>query len=185
MKYRIFIFMVVCTALSIAGCGNKEPFAPESKEFDLNDQDAFLSKAPTEKFTPYTAKEIFQELVDPGKQWYSDDNIWHVRNRIQVYKIESTEPRVAGLMTVSQDFNLNLNTGDGNLLSKCHHELEAVTGIWEGTLAGKFVNFVLSGQGVAQGSGGDLEGLILKIKLHDAGPPYLEIPECGYIIEKP
>ncbi|UCE04732.1 MAG: hypothetical protein JSW07_14035 [bacterium] len=184
MKYRIFIFMVICTALLIAGCGNKEPFAPESKELDLNDQDAFLAKGPADKFTPYTATEKFKEELDPGKQWISDDNILHVRNRIRVYEIVSTEPRVAGLMTVSQDMNLDLNTYNGTLVSKCHHELEAMTGIWEGTLAGKLTNGILSGHGVAQGSGGDLEGLILKLWLLDTGPPYLEIPESGYIIEK-
>ena len=185
MKYRIFIFMIVCTALLIAGCGNKAPFAPESKELDLNKQDVFLAKGPTDKFTTYTATEIFQAEPDHGKQWISEDNILHVRNRIQVYKIVSTESRVAGLMTVTQDMNLDLNTYCGTLVSKCHHELEAMEGTWEGTLAGKLTNGILSGHGVAQGSGGDLEGLTLKLRLLDTGPPYLEIPETGYIIEKP
>ena len=56
MKYRIFIFMIVCTALLIAGCSNKEPLAPDSTDLALNEQDASLAKRPNIKITPSWAQ---------------------------------------------------------------------------------------------------------------------------------
>ncbi|MCI0515091.1 hypothetical protein L0128_17900 [candidate division KSB1 bacterium] len=183
MKYRNFIFLLVCFAWLITGCGNETPLAPDSKELTAIPQEASLAKNPNEKFTPYTAVEIFVKDLDPGKQWISEDNILHVRNRIRVERIESEEARIAGQITLIQNLNYNLITGDGTYESKCYHEVNKVRGTWEGTASGKLVNSIFSGKGVAQGTG-ELEGLILKLELHDTLPPWLEVAESGYIIEK-
>lgn len=184
MKYRIFILLVVFAALMISSCGDKGPFAPASQELTQSDLGSFLAKKPPGKFTPYTAVEKFVKEIDPGRQWYSEDNILHVRDRVQVFKVESSEPRVAGMSTVTQLLNFNLTTGNGTYVGKCYHVVEG-KGTWEGTLSGKLENFIFSGHGVAQGTGGELEGLILKLWLHDTPPPWEETPESGYIIEKP
>jgi len=183
MKYRIFIFMVVCTALLIAGCGNKEPVAPYSKELAINQQDAFLAKGPNVKITPWEGTETRQEITDPGQEWVSEDNVLHVRGRVVLDIIESDESRIAGISTVTWDMDMDLITGNGTYTSKCFHEPSAFDGTWEGRLIGELKNFIFSGQGACRGTG-EFEGMRMILQIHDTPPPYIVCPESGFIIER-
>jgi len=183
MKYRIFIFMIVCTALLMTSCGNKEPLAPDSTDLALNQQDAFLAKRPNIEITPYEAVEKDGVIIEPGEEWISEDNVLHVRGRVMVYVVESEEYRIAGTNRITQNYDLNLTTGNGPYTVTCYHEPSAVDGRWEGRLIGGFKNFVFSGEGVAKGYG-ELHGYIQVVTLHDTPPPWSEVPESGYIIKR-
>jgi hypothetical protein len=183
MKYRIIIFMVVCTALLIAGCGNKEPLAPDSKELAINRQDAFLAKGPNVKITPWEGVETRQEITDPGQEWVSEDNVWHIRSRVQVDIIESDEIRIAGISTITWDADMNLITGDGVYTSKCVHKPSAFEGTWEGRLIGELKKFMFTGQGTARGTG-EFEGMRMTLQIHETPPPYIVCPVSGFIIER-
>ena len=184
MKYRIFIFLVVFAALIISSCGNKEPLAPDSTDLTLNEQDAFLTKRPNIDITPYEAVEKDGVTIEPGEEWISEDNVLHVRGRVKVYVVESDEYRIAGTNKITQNYYLDLTTGNGQYMVTCYHEPSAVDGRWEGRLIGGFENFIFSGEGAARGYG-ELDGYIQVLTLHDTPPPYLEVPESGYIIKKP
>lgn len=184
MKYRIFIFMIVFAALIISSCGDKEPFAPDSKELSLNEQDAFLAKrGPNIKITPWEGVEISGEIIDPGQEWVSEDNVWHVRGRVQVDVIESDECRIAGISTITWDGDMSLITGDGIYASKCVHEPSAFDGTWEGRLIGELKSFNFSGQGACRGTG-EFEGMKLTIEIHETPLSVPEKPESGFIIER-
>ncbi len=185
MKYRIFIFMVVCTALLIAGCGNKEPLAPDTKELALNEQNAFLAKGPNIKITPWEGLETRLEEPDPGKQWVSDDGILHARGRVFVDKLETDEIRVAGIVTITCDYDLNLATGSGTYSSKWSQATNEVAGTWKGKLVGEFTNYLFSGFGVGKGFD-DLKGLELTVELQEDpnNPGIGRNLASGYIIDK-
>jgi predicted small lipoprotein YifL len=183
MKYRIIIFMVVCTALLLTGCGNKEPLAPDSTDLALNEKDASLAKRPNIEITPYEAEEKNGVIIVPGDDWISEDNVLHVRGRVMVWVVESDEYRIAGTNKITQNYHLNLTTGNGSYTVTCYHEPSAVDGRWEGRLIGGFKNFVFSGEGAAIGYG-ELDGYIQVVTLHDTPHPYDPVKESGYIIKK-
>ena len=183
MKYRTIIFVIVCTVLLMVGCGNKEPLAPESKELAIDEQNAFLAKKPSEKFIPWEGAQISGEEIDPGRVWISDDGIQHLRDRVIIDRIEADDDRVAGYITITQNRNLNLTTYDGTYSSKWSLKPDAYDGTWEGVFTGKIRSAIFSGHGHAKGTG-ELEGMKLTVEAQETAPPYLEIPESGYIIVK-
>lgn len=183
MKYRIFIFMIVCTALLMTGCGNKEPLAPDSKDLALNEQEVSLAKKPHIKITPWEGVEKRIEVADPGEEWISDDGIMHVRGRVYIDKIESKNHRIAGIITVTGSYDLNLATGNGYYFSNWSLAPHTVKGTWEGKLVAEFKNFIFAGFGAGKGTG-KLEGMKLTVEIHETPSPYTECPESGYIIEK-
>ncbi|MCU0645085.1 MAG: hypothetical protein MUC94_12585 [bacterium] len=183
MKYRIFI--VACIALLIAGCGNKQPLAPDSKELALNQQDAVLAKGPNVQITPWEGVESRLEDPDPGKQWVSEDGVLHVRGRVFVDKLETDEIRVAGIITVTCDYDLNLATGSGTYSSKWSLATQGLAGTWKGKLFGEFTNYLFSGFGLGKGFD-DLKGLEITVELNE-DPNHPGIGRnlaSGYIFDK-
>ena len=184
MKYRIFIFMIVCTALLIAGCGKQEPLAPDSKELALNEQDAFLAKkGPNRIVTTWDGYQVDYEQIDPGEVWV-EDGIQHVRGRIIRDRLETDNDRVTGFLTVNYDYDLNLATGAGTMTSTWSVDPDEYEGTWDGRSFITFTNYMLSGFGIGRGTG-DFQGMKITVNFDETPPPYDKIHEFGYIIEKP
>ena len=99
--------------------------------------------------------------------------------------METDEVRVAGIITVTCDFDINLATGSGTYFSKWSLVTHAVAGTWEGKLVGEMTSFLFSGFGIAKGTG-DLKGLKLTVDLQEDpnNPGIGRVLASGYVIEK-
>jgi hypothetical protein len=182
MKYRNFIFLLVCFAWLITGCGNETPLAPDSKELAANDQGISLDKKPCIKITPWEGIEKRINVPNEGKQWVSDDGILHVRGMVFVDEIFSDETKIAGINTVTCDYDLNLTSGSGTYSSKWTLVPHAVAGTWKGRVIGEMTNFLFSGFGIGRGSG-VLSGSTMTVDLQTKEPNG-DVYESGYIFEK-
>ena len=182
MKFRIFILFVVSAALIIMSCGDKAPFSPETDELILDEQELSLEKRHHRTFTPWDGLQIDYEQIDEGKEWMSD-GILHVRGRIIRDRLETDNVRVTGFLTVDYDYDLNVTTGNGTMTSTWSVDPDEYEGKWEGRSLIKFTNFILAGNGVGRGTGG-LKDMKITVTFDETPPPYDEIHEFGYIIEK-
>ncbi len=61
MKYRTFVFLVLCAVLIISSCGENEPLSPGSKELTQSEQGAVLAKR---SITEYTAIGDMQRVIE-------------------------------------------------------------------------------------------------------------------------
>jgi hypothetical protein len=175
--------MVVCTVLLIAGCGNKEPFAPDSKELVQDEQHALLGKASDRIITTWEGYELKYEQIDPGEEWM-EDGVLHVRGRIIRDRLETDNVRVTGFLTVNYDYDLNVATGGGTMTSTWSVDPDEYEGTWGGRSLIEFTNFILTGDGIGRGYG-EFQGIKITVSFNGAPPPYDKIPVSGYIIEKP
>ena len=183
MKYRFLIIAIACLALVFISCGKQEPVSPSIEELSGDNQDVSLSKKPSEKFVPWEGSQISGEEIDPGRVWISDDGIQHLRGRVIIDIIKADDDRVAGYITITQNRNLNLTTYDGTYSSKWSLKPDAYDGTWEGVFTGEIRSAIFSGHGHGKGTG-ELEGMKLTVEAQETAPPYLEIPESGYIVVK-
>ena len=180
MKYRIIIFVAFCTALLIAGCGNKEPVAPESIELAVNEQDAFLAKKHHCKKIPWQGVETSCESI-PGEEWY-EGSVMHRVGWKSIDILESDNPLINGVNTVTYSIELDLATGEGRMYDiQWSVKPYAYKGTWEGTSTGTFTNYLVSWEGEGFGTG-KLKGMSVTVK----GIQRSEVqnPPCGTAINQ-
>jgi hypothetical protein len=112
--------------------------------------------------------DTFVALVDPGREWVTEDGVYHVRGWIAEY-VTSDALYGEGSLLIVASWNLDLTTGNGPLWGTMHYEFPTADGGFEGTWNAKFSTFVWSGK--SQGTGfGSLEGWQLRQDIQSTGP---------------
>jgi len=112
------------------------------------------TKAKTEE--PYSA-HIESALIDPGKQWVSEDGILHIRDSYWV----GTEVGTLGSSTLEDwlSFNINLATGKGTLSGYWLLTFEG-RGTISGSATGKIsMGYLISGMFIGTHATGEFEGV--------------------------
>ncbi len=117
---------------------------------------------------PTSGVDVIVQLVDPGREWVTEDGVDHVRGWTGEYRTTDALYGVGSLLIVA-NWNLNLATGNGPLWGTMLYEFPSANGGFEGTWTAKFSAFVWSGK--SQGTGfGDLQGWQLRQDLQSTGP---------------
>ncbi|MBN1350867.1 hypothetical protein JXJ21_15720 [candidate division KSB1 bacterium] len=194
MKVNFFMFVVLGAALVFVACGDRGPLSPGSDDIaQINQEPALGKKTPI--VTPWESIETGCEVLDPGKQWVSDDGVLHVHGEVTRDIVESADPRIAGINTLTRYYTLNLATRNGTYKSKWRLEPLAVAGEWKGKLTGEFTGtatgYIFTGRGTGHGSG---ELASMEITVNIISLPEIQNPPCenalwqvaehGEIIEK-
>ena len=93
-------------------------------------------------------------------EWMFPDGNKHVRNMVQVYAVEGSDPRIIGVNTLIVNANWDAD-GLGPGWGTFHHQPQGFDGYWEGTFSA-----VMTTDGYVsriRGKGyGDLDGLIYR-----------------------
>lgn len=125
--------------------------------------------------TPFTGIGGIPEILDPGKVFFSGDNM-HVRGMVEFFHTESTDDRVTGSHTVIANSNLNAE-GFGRVRATFRLDVDAYDGYWEGSSTGRIdengITLKMRGKGFGELSGLRVEGT------------YLNGVTEGFIIESP
>jgi len=114
-------------------------------------------------FTPVSGI-MHYEVVDPGKQWFDEDGILHIRGALMEWEAWEGEGDFVG--TGWGDYNANIDpvTGDGD--TQGFHYFDFSLGELTGSFAGQadciYTGFVMSGEYVAHGDGG-FAGMKLRV----------------------
>lgn len=105
---------------------------------------------------PYNA-HIESVLIDPGKQWISEDGILHIRGSYWV----GTEVGTLGSSVLEDwlSFNINLATGEGTLCGYWVLTFEG-RGTISGSATGKIsMGYLISGMFIGTHATGEFEGV--------------------------
>jgi hypothetical protein len=138
MKKRLFIFVAGLVVLSILAA----PVAAGTIR------------------TEYEGVEYFVESISPGREWVSDDGVYHVRGAQEAYEDVVDDPRLCGELVVT--INANFAFADypvivyGPMWGTTRIENE--NGYWEGSWVGQrteegfsYIRCVLHGHGAYEG----------------------------------
>jgi len=114
--------------------------------------------APTKAKTaePYSS-HIESALIDPGKQWISEEGILHIRNSYWM----GTEVGTLGSSTLEDwlSFNIDLATGEGTFSGKWLLTFEG-RGTMSGSAIGKIsLGYLISGMFIGTHATGEFEGV--------------------------
>ena len=113
---------------------------------------------------PVTGEEIplcFQAIPHPectAGEWTFPGGNQHVRNWVLVYKVVSSDDRIAGTNTLVANANWDAN-GYGPGWGTFHNEIDKYDGYWEGTWSANMTEAGYVSRIVGKGHG-DLDGLM-------------------------
>ncbi len=102
---------------------------------------------------PVEAIECTVEIVDPGKEWVDEENIYHLRDRVVKNMKVSDYALLNGTDIVVINLNLNLKDGSGNGFGSAEFQPDGVDGTFRGHWTGDFSGGLLTGQAINHGTG--------------------------------
>ncbi len=136
------------------------------------------TKAKTEE--PYSS-HIESAMIDPGKQWVSEDGVLHIRDSYWV----GTEVGTLGSSTLEDwlSLNVDLATGKGNFYG--HWQLTFKEGsTFSGTATGKIsLGYLINGMFIGTHATGEFEGVQKKGSLDGylTDPTHMTLDAAGTV----
>ena len=126
--------------------------------------------------TEYGGSEYFVEALTPGKEWVSDDGVYHVRGAQEAYEDEVSDPRLCGDVVVN--INANFQFADYPVIVYGPmwgtFRIENEDGYWEGSWVGQRTEDGYSYiRGVLRGHG-DYEGLQVRANYARESPVFTD-----------
>ena len=88
--------------------------------------------ATTTRIPTACAESLITDWTIP-RQWVDENLVYHVRGETATYRLTG-DAYCAGTNEPSVDVNVDLTTGQGNVVAKGHIVLDAFDGGWDGTL---------------------------------------------------
>ena len=136
--------------------------------------------------TYFTGSEVWVEDIDPGVETFADKTIYHLRDAVAVFSVQTTDPRVSGEDRVVVNWNFKLVdppvSATGRMWGTFTISNEA--GYWKGNWTGVrdrngFSYFKYTGKGY-----GAYKGMQLHMRLERLTPDGAQPEQIrGYILE--
>lgn len=99
------------------------------------------------------AAECTVEIIEPGREWVDEDNIYHLRGRVTKNIKVSDYVLLNGIDIVEINLNLDLTDGSGDGFGSGTFQPDGMNGTFIGRWTGEFNGGILTGQAVNHGTG--------------------------------
>jgi hypothetical protein len=99
------------------------------------------------------AVECTVEIIQPGKEWTDEDNVYHLRGQVVKNVKVSDFALMNGTDIVEINLNLNLMDGSGDGFGSGIFYPDEAAGTFRGIWTGEFNGGVLTGRSVSHGTG--------------------------------
>lgn len=99
------------------------------------------------------AAECTVEIIEPGREWIDEDNIYHLRGRVTKNIKVSDYPLMNGTDIVEINLNVNMTDGSGDGFGSGAFYPDGEDDMFRGVWTGEFNGFVLTGRVVSHGTG--------------------------------